>query len=138
MKKLFVVLFSLLIATFSYADNPETNVSNMPSVLEELSLKGQYCTGKGGYWGSWKTLYLNSNQVGKDEEVLIQLDLDGATLTQWEFDAFRGDGTVYVSELNLNSGVIRFNPRTGSVITFAYTLEKGGSVKVGYCSFLIR
>lgn len=141
MKKLFMILFAWVIAVISYAGNPETkavaNVSDTPSVSEELTLKGQFCTGKGGYYGPWKTLNLNGNRVGADEEALIQLDLDGAELAQWEFNPLGGNGTVYVSELNLRSGIIRFNPLSGNVVTFTYTLEKNGVVKVGSCSFVV-
>lgn len=141
MKKLFMILLAWVIAVISYAGNPEANAvanaSNVPAVSEELTLKGQFCTGEAGYFGPWKTLYLNGNRVGANEEALIQLDLDGAELTQWEFNPLGGNGTVYVSELNLRNGIIRFRPLSGSVVTFAYTLEKNGVVKVGSCSFLV-
>lgn len=142
MKKFFFILFALLVTSASYAIDPEISyaakVLNTPSISEELTLKGQYCTGKAGYFGSWRMLYLNGNQVGIDEEVLIHLDLDGATLIQWEFNPAGGNGTVFISELNLNSGTIRFNPRSGNVVTFTYILEKGSSTKEGSCSFVIR
>lgn len=142
MKKLIVALFTLLISSVSYAENPVTNSSTgvpaIQSVLEELTLNGQFCVGIGGDYGPWRTLYVNGNQVKMNEEVLVELNLNGASLTQWEVNPHGGNATFYMNDLNLGNGTIRFTPQSGNVLTFFYTLEKAGSVKEGSCSFTIR
>lgn len=141
MNKLCIALFMILMTLPAFSREVTTNDEAVTSdglvTQESLTLQGRYAIGVGGIYDEWKVLYINGNRVKKDLEVIVELDLQGAVLTYWEFNPNSGNGTVYINDINLDSGTIRFTPRSGDVISFRYRLEKDGMVKDDACSFRI-